>query len=274
MPDAVGDVGTGEDLATGRRSLADWPPWAELLALLQRAYGADARCVLYRAPVWASTTESCMLSAPLNSLGCRSCIDGIVRAWGGDLGTMYVAGGGGSGERGDGERDGDGDGLGERRGGERVATHDEGRRAAPASDDEAARAADPELEPEPEPEPEPAGDDQPPSAAVAVRASSAAAAGGAGVGADLLPVGGKVTAAATAPRFKSSFDDERQAWLRRWAIFEVQHAAVSRAPVQTLLGAASPRGAVPPNSAYAFEAVARRPRHARVFARIKKKVLV
>ena len=209
MPDAVGDVGSGEDLATGRRSLADWPPWAELLALLQRAYGADARCVLYRAPVWASATESCMLSAPLNSLGCRSCIDGIVRAWGGDLGTMYVAGGGGGGERADGDGDGE-------------------------------------------------------------RDASAAAAGGAGVGADMLPVGGKVTAAATAPRFKSSFDDERQAWLRRWAIFEVQHAAVSRAPVQTLLGAASPRGAVPPNSAYAFEAVARRPRHAREFARIKK----
>jgi hypothetical protein len=231
MPDAVGDIGSGEDLATGRRSLADWPPWAELLVLLQRVYGADARCVLYRAPVWASTAESCMLSAPLASLACRSCIDGVVRAWGGDLGTMYVAGdgsggGGGGGGDGGGERVDGGDGSG----GERVATH-EGRGVAPASD-EAAHAA------------EPAGD-QPPSAAVVARASAATAGGGA------LPVD-KVTA-----QFQSSFDAERQAWLRRWAIFEVQHAAVSHAPVQTLLGTASPRSAVPPNSGYAFEAPSR-----------------
>jgi len=92
MPDAVGDPGTGAALASGHRSLADSRPWAALIGRLQVAYGSNARCVLYRAPVWASVFEASMLSVPLVSLRCRSFVDRLVRAWGGDLGTMYVAG--------------------------------------------------------------------------------------------------------------------------------------------------------------------------------------
>ena len=48
--------------------------------------------MLYRAPVWASVNHPSMLSIPLPSLRCRSFVDPLVGAWGGDLGTMYLPG--------------------------------------------------------------------------------------------------------------------------------------------------------------------------------------
>jgi hypothetical protein len=92
MPDAVGDCGTGAGLCSGARSLADSASWRALVDLLLGAYGRGARGVLYRAPVWASVTEASMLSVPLVSLRCASFTDTLLRAWGGDLGTLYVAG--------------------------------------------------------------------------------------------------------------------------------------------------------------------------------------
>jgi siroheme synthase len=58
MPDAVGDETTGAELAGGRASLCDVAEWRALVALLSSAYGAGARCVLYRAPTWASAREA------------------------------------------------------------------------------------------------------------------------------------------------------------------------------------------------------------------------
>ena len=193
MPDAVGDVGSGADLATGQRSLVDWPPWIELIALLQRAYGARARCVLYRAPVWASTAEACMLSAPLTSLACRSCVDGIVRAWGGDLGTMYLAGGGGeasAGGGGEGSSGGGGEGS--------AARTSDATRCAAAHIGHAAEIAGEAVE---------MADDAPTGAAADCSASlGAAVASGGGM---LLPA-----SSSHGQPPPSSFDAERQAWLR------------------------------------------------------------
>ena len=139
MAEAVGDRGTGAKLASGRRSLADSAAWLELLDVLQASYGDGARCVLHRAPQWASVGEASLLSVrcaapplchlhrpllcsptstalsplpppsalrqvPLASLRCRSCVDGLLRAWGGDLGTLYLHGAadGGGGDAADG----------------------------------------------------------------------------------------------------------------------------------------------------------------------------
>ena len=93
MPDAVGDDSTGEKLCSGASSLLDSPGWAEFLSLIERHYGSESRVVLYRAPIWSSVIDSSMISVPLVSLRCRSFVDDLVKTWGGDLGTLYVAGG-------------------------------------------------------------------------------------------------------------------------------------------------------------------------------------
>ena len=56
------DASSGAEVACGRCSLADSAGWLEILCLLQRAYGEGARCVLHRAPSWASVREASLLS--------------------------------------------------------------------------------------------------------------------------------------------------------------------------------------------------------------------
>ena len=181
MPEAAADTGSGADVACGRASLADSAGWLDLLGLLQRAYGEGARCVLHRAPTWASVREASLLSVPLAALRCRSCVDRLVLAWGGDLGTMYLHGeGGDGGDGGDGGvSDGGGGGV----------------------------------------------------AAEGIAAAEAAAGGG--------------------------YDAEHRAWMRRWAIVDVKHAAWCSAPVSTHLGPLVPRAAVPPECGFALHTRAR-----------------
>ena len=175
MPEAAADAGSGADVACGRASLADSAGWLDLLGLLQHAYGEGARCVLHRAPTWASVREASLLSVPLAALRCRSCVDRLVLAWGGDLGTMYLHGDGGDG----GVSDGGGGGV----------------------------------------------------AAEGIAAAEAAAGCG--------------------------YDAEHRAWMRRWAIVDVKHAAWCSAPVSTHLGPLVPRAAVPPECGFALHTRAR-----------------
>ena len=238
MPDAVGDAGSGADLASGSQSLADAPAWHELLGLLQRKYGLAARCVLYRAPLWASMTRPCMLSVPIASLACRSCVDGLIAAWGGDLGTMYLAGEqsddggagaaavGGAGGAGASSVGGSGD-VGGATGGNADVT-------ATTADHAASMIA----------------------IAAATRWTAATA------GALDAPAAPSMFASAPAPMQGSSsdaggFDDERQSWLKRWAIFDVPSSYHFEERVHTHLGPVCPRECVPPRSTFATEAPSR-----------------
>ena len=77
--------------------MADRKEWHAFVGMLEGAYGAGARVVLYRAPVFASVEGSSLLSVPVQALHERELVDGLMDESGGDLGTMYVPGGGGNG---------------------------------------------------------------------------------------------------------------------------------------------------------------------------------
>ena len=172
--------------------------------LPQTSYGHDARCILYRAPVWASMAEACILTVPLASLACRSCIDGVLRAWGGDLGTLYLPGSDPGSDGGSALQVG-------------VGPSPPRENASYSSRCDAVGGGGGVGRTPP-----------PPSGVSLIVSSSSAAAPLSSNTAVTVSLQGDGTGLAVSLRagdaaeVSSGFDEEREAWLRRWAIFDVK----------------------------------------------------